>query len=107
MGQILGCALDISEYCWQSQCADMVLISTIISDFWSSEGTTLKITQIHVTSNVYSCSLLDTGERAPWLSGKLTRGFPRHLPSLGRQLPEIDIKIRFIEQLYNNLKLDS
>ena len=100
MGQIWGCALDISEYRWQSQCADMVLISTIISDFWSSEGTTLKITQIHVTSNVYSCSLLDTGERAPWLSGKLTRGFPGHLPGLGRQLPEIDIKICFIVHDY-------
>ena len=96
MGKIWGCALDISEYRWQSQCADMVLISTIISDFWSSEGTTLKITQIHGTSNVYSGPLLETGERAPWLSGKLTRGFPGHFPGLGRQLPEIDIKICFI-----------
>ena len=32
------CALDISEYRWQSHCADMVSISTIISDFWAVLG---------------------------------------------------------------------
>ena len=33
-------------------------------------------------------------------SGKAIRGFPGHLPGSGRQLPEIDSKIRFIVQVY-------
>ena len=39
-------------------------------------------------------------------SGKAIRGFPGHLPGSGRQLPEIDIEIRLIRQVYYD-KLNS
>ena len=36
-------------------------------------------------------------------SGKAIRGFPEHLPSSGRQLEEIDIKICSIVQAYSTM----
>ena len=90
----------------------MVLTSTIIISyqiFGSIEGH-LKITSIHPTYDDYSCPLIDTGGITPWYklclksryigplvrSGKLIKGFSRHLLGLGRQLSEIDIEIRLI-----------
>mgnify|MGYP001797595093 CR=1 FL=1 len=52
-----GCALDISEYRWQSHCADMVSISPSFRFSGCIEGTTLKITKIYATYNHYSCPL--------------------------------------------------
>ena len=78
----------------------------------SIEGTTLKITKIHATYNDYSCPLIDTSEVTSWIEcrlksryigsqgryGKAIRGFPGHLSGSGRQLPVINIEIRFIVQ---------
>ena len=91
----------------------MVSISTTRPGFREYRGATLKITKIHATLNRYSCLLIDTGEVTLWFncdiksryicpqgwSGKVTRGFPGHLPGLGRQIPEINIEIRFILQV--------
>ena len=66
----------------------------------SIEGTNIKITKIHTAYNYYSWPLIETGGITPWLkrylkkpgrSGKVIRGFPGHLPGLGRQLPGVDI----------------
>ena len=79
----------------------------------SIKGTTLKTTKIHATYNDYSCLLINTDGITPWFachfnsryigplgwSGKVIRGFPEHLPGLGRQLWEIEIEIRFIVQV--------
>ena len=81
------------------------------------EGTTLKITECtHASYNDPSCPLIDTGGISPWFnctnksgfigphgrSGKAIRGFPGHLTDSRRQLPEIDIEIRFIAQVYSS-----
>ena len=92
----------------------MVSISTIISDFWVYRGDNSQIYKIYATENGYSCPLINTGGITPGFncylrnrcigpygrSGKAIRGFPGHSTRLGRQLPEINIEIRYIVQVY-------
>ena len=92
----------------------MFSISTIMSDFWEYRGNNSWNNKIHATDNGYSCPLIDTGGKTPWFtcyqrnryigpygrSGKAIWGFLGHMTGARRQLPEIDIEIRYIMQVY-------
>ena len=89
-------------------------MSIIMSDFWEYRGNNFWNNKSHATNNNYSCPLIDTGGITPWSkcsqrnryigpygrSGKAIRGFLGHITGAGRQLPEIDIEIRYIVQVY-------
>ena len=86
-----------------------------------SRGQLLKLQSTHATYNDYSCPLINTGEITLWLycsvksqyigpqgrSGRTIRGFLGHLTDSRRQLPEIDIEIRLIVQVYTSVLPDS
>ena len=111
------CCVPIITFVWSTlaiSLGDMYSISTIMSDFWEYRGDNSWNNKIHVTYNDYSCPLIDTDGITPWFkcyqrnryigpygrSGKAIGGFLGHMAGAGRQLPEIDIEIRYIVQVY-------